>query len=516
LTTQRRMRRVEPMRRLVVLAAVAMLAAAAVSADAATPGFRYGVAAGEITATSAILWTRAPGSGAVTVRVSRNRSLAASRLVTAKAKPSDDLTLSIVARGLSPGSRYYYEFAQGRSRSRRGTFVTAPGPTTSANVRFAISGDADATPGKDGKPGFNTFQVYAAMANEANAFNINLGDTIYSDSEIAGVPIARTATEKWGKYRLGLALPALEWLRRSAGLYSHWDDHEFINDFSSAEHGGAIYAAGVKAFTDYAPVAKPSVNGLYRTFRWGKNLELFFLDERTFRSAKATQVCGGDLAPTAPQAVRDAFSTLAPGLKNPVAPACLAAINDPSRTMLGARQFAAFTKAIEASTATWKVIVNEVPIQQFYALPYDRWEGYAAERERLLRFLQANVRNVVFLTTDTHANLVNEVRFKTLGGAPESSGMWEVVTGPVATNTFAKEIDGVLGQKGAGTAIGALFFKPPPPNGMGMRCAALDTFSYSEVSVTAKRLTVAMKDAKGRLVREATGVACAPLVLTAR
>ena len=516
MTTHRRMRRVEPMRRLAVLAAVAMLAAAAVSADAATPGFRYGVAAGEITATSAILWTRAPGSGAVTLRVSRNRSLATSRFATAKATRSDDLTLSIVVRGLTPGSRYYYEFAQGRSRSRRGTFVTAPGTTTNANVRFAISGDADATPGKDGRPGFNTFQVYAAMANEANAFNINLGDTIYSDSEVAGAPIARTVTEKWGKYRLGLTLPALEWLRRSAGLYSHWDDHEFINDFSRAEHGGAIYAAGVKAFTDYAPVAKPSANGLYRTFRWGKNLELFFLDERSFRSAKATQVCGGDLAPTAPQTVRDAFSTLAPGLKNPVAPACLAAINDPSRTMLGARQFAAFTKAIEASTATWKVIVNEVPIQQFYALPYDRWEGYAAERERLLRFLQANVRNVVFLATDTHANLVNEVRYKTLGGAPEGTGIWEVVTGPVATNSFAKEIDGYLGQKGAGTAIGALFFKPPPPNGMGMRCAALDTYSYSEVSVSAKRLTVAMKDAKGRPVREATGVACAPLVLAAR
>ena len=102
------------MRRFAVLAAAAMLAAAAVSADAATPGFRYGVAAGEITATSAILWTRAPGSGAVTVRVSQNRSLAASRLVTAKAKPSNDLTRLDVARRLSPGSRYYYDFAQGR------------------------------------------------------------------------------------------------------------------------------------------------------------------------------------------------------------------------------------------------------------------------------------------------------------------------------------------------------------------------------------------------------------------
>ncbi|MBM2821523.1 MAG: PhoD protein, partial [Thermoleophilia bacterium] len=352
-------------------------------------------------------------------------------------------------------------------------------------------------------------------AAERNDFNINLGDTIYSDSEVADAPVARTVPQKWAKYKLGLALGALPALRQSAGLYSHWDDHEFINDFSRAEHGDAIYAAGVKAFTDYAPVAKPSANGLGRTFRWGKHLELFFLDERSFRSAKATTACAGDLAPTAPQAVRDAFSSLAPALRNPVPPACLAAINDPARTMLGGRQYAAFTKAIEASKATWKVIVNEVPIQQFYALPYDRWEGYAAERERLLRFLQANVRNVVFLTTDTHANFVNEVRYRTLGGPPEGSGIWEVVTGPVATNTFAKEIDGFLGTPGAGTAIGALFFKPPPPNGMGMRCAALDTYSYSQVTVTAKTLTVAMKDARGNAVREATGVACAPLVLRA-
>jgi alkaline phosphatase D len=216
-----------------------------------------------------------------------------------------------------------------------------------------------------------------------------------------------------------------------------------------------------------------------------------------------------------PQAVRDAFVMLAPGLRTPVAPACLAALNDPQRTMLGARQYAAFTKAIKASKATWKVIVNEVPIQQYYALPYDRWEGYAAERERLLRFLEASVKNVVFLTTDSHGNLVNEVRYRTFGNL-ESSGIWEVVTGPVATNTFAKEIDRYLGQKGAGTAIGALFFKPASPNGMGMRCAALDTYSYAQVTVTAKRLTVAMKDAKGRLVREATGAECAPLVVSAR
>jgi len=505
------------MRRVVVLAASALLAFAVVSADAATPGFPYGVAAGEVTSTSAILWTRAPKVGPV--RLGLVPDVSGARLIFVsglRATRESDLTVQWRVHGLEPATSYRYVFEQGKATSPTGTFTTAPAPSAGVNVRFAISGDADATPGANGKPGFNRFQVYARMAAERNDFNINLGDTIYSDSEVGGAPVAVTVPQKWGKYKLGLALPALRALRASTGLYSHWDDHEFINDFSRAENGEAIYRAGVKAFHDYTPVEQPSALGLYRSFRWGKHVELFFLDERSFRSAKADDVCGGDLAPTAPQAVRDAFSSLAPSLKNPVPPACLAAINDPARTMLGARQYAAFTKAIRASKATFKVIVNEVPIQQFYALPYDRWEGYEAERQRLLRFLQANVKNVVFLTTDTHANLVNEVRYRTLGGPLESSGIWEAVTGPVATNTFAKEIDGFLGAPGAGTAIGALFFKPPPPQGMGMRCAALDVYSYAEVTVTASTLTVALRDARGRPVQEGTGVACAPLVVTTR
>lgn len=503
------------MRRLAVLGALTTLAFAVVSADAATPGFRYGVAAGEITSTSAILWTRAPRAGPVLVSVAADRE-AGERLFEVRASQRNDFVVQIAVRQLKPATTYAYAFAQGTTTSRVGTFATAPAPAAAAAVRFAVTGDADATPGPNGKPAFNSFGVYARMAAEQNDFNVNLGDTIYSDSEIGGAPVARTVAQKWGKYKLGLALSALQKLRASTGLYSHWDDHEFINDFSREEDGAETYTAGVKAFRDYSPVSYRPNLGLYRTVRWGKNLELFFLDERSFRSAKATTACAGDLAPTLPQAVRDAFATLAPALRNPVLPACLAALSDPARTMLGARQYAAFTKAIEASRATWKVVVNEVPIQQYYALPYDRWEGYAAERERLLRFLQRNVKNVVFLTTDTHANFVNEVRHKTLVAPPDGTGIWEVVTGPVATNTFAKEIDGFLGQKGAGTAIGALFFKPPPPNGLGMRCAALDTYSYAQVTVTARRFTVVLKDARGRPVHEATGAPCAPLVLAAR
>jgi alkaline phosphatase D len=495
---------------------VGLAALALAPAAGATPGFRYGVAAGEMTSTSALLWTRPNELGRVRLYVwPAPRKGMPPVQITLKPANGHDRVIQRRVHGLKPGTRYTYLFSTPYRKTEiaaGGTFWTAPAPSTGATVRFAISGDADgARNPATGKPAYNLFQVYGRMAAERNHFNINLGDTIYSDSEVGGVPPALTIPAKWAKYKQNLGFGHLRNLRRGTGLYSHWDDHEFINDFSLPEHGKPVFRAGAIAFIDYAPVSYSGRTGLYRSFRWGKHLELFFLDERSFRSAKVRATCKNDLAPTAPQSVRNAFAALVPSLATPVPQACLDALADPARTMLGARQYTAFTKAIKASTATWKVIVNEVPIQQFFALPYDRWEGYAAEREKLLRFLQANVKNVVFLTTDTHANFVNEVRLSTFGaGGPVGTGIWEVVTGPVATNTQNKEVDETLGQTGMGSAITALFYKPAPPRGVGMACASADVYSYAEVEVTGAAITVTPKDASGRLVREETGGACGP------
>ena len=497
----------------------AILAAAVV---AGSP-FSLGVNAGEVVPNGAVLWAHA-SPGAVRVEVARDSHFQEVLFRgAARADRAHDGTVRVRATGLRPGTGYFYRFVRGGSASAVGRFSTAPRPTNAVNVRFAVSGDADATPAPGtSNPFYNRFEVYARMSAERNAFNINLGDTIYSDSEVAGTAPAVTVAAKWAKYRLNLSLPALQRLRSSTGLYSHWDDHEFINDFTRAENG-TVYAAGVRAFTDYAPVTHTSRNGLYRTFRWGRNLELFFLDERSFRSAKAS--AGGtcdslgapDLAPTAPAGVRAAFAALIPPLKQPPPAGCVERIRDPSRTMLGERQYAQFTAAIARSPATFKVILNEVPIQQFYALPYDRWEGYEAERQKLLRFLHDNVKNVVFLTTDTHANFVNDARFQTLEpGGPADSGITEVVTGPVATRTFAKEIDAAVGTTSAGILISGLFFKPAPPRGVGMRCVSPDVYSYSEVSVTSSTLTVTPKDATGRIVTDITGQLCTPVVIQAR
>ena len=217
-------------------------------------------------------------------------------------------------------------------------------------------------------------EVYGRMAAERNDFNVNLSDTIYSDSEVGGAPFARTLAQKWAKYRLGLALPALRRLRASAALYSHWDDHEFVNDFSPRARRRDLRGRGPGV-----PRLRARVRGRagHLPHLPGEALGALLPRRALLPERQGDGCLRGDLAPTLPQAVRDAFAALAPALRT-VPPA-----SQQSPTRRGrywGRQYAAFTRAIARSTATWKVVVNEVPIQQYYALPYDRWEGYAAER----------------------------------------------------------------------------------------------------------------------------------------
>ena len=157
------------MRRLLLLGLAALLLAPA--ADAA-PGFRYGVAAGEMTSTSALLWTRSNEPGRVRLFVwpaPREGDAAGADHADAverarprrpaprpRAETGDALHLSLL------------DAATGRPRSQPAA-RSGPrrAPSADATVRFAFSGDADGTRDpKTGKPAYNGFQVYGRMAAE--------------------------------------------------------------------------------------------------------------------------------------------------------------------------------------------------------------------------------------------------------------------------------------------------------------------------------------------------------------
>lgn len=547
-------RRFRPILLCFALCSICLLATAP-AAGAATKGFRFGVSSGDVSSGAAILWARANGTGTALVQLQKGGKFGpcdisgAAKKLKATATKGNDRTLQARVTGLKPGRKYRYRWCMtGGRRSAVGSFDTAPAPSQAKTIRFAITGDQDAAPLPGATtPYWNDFGVWRRIKAENNNFNVLMGDTIYSDSEVPGVGgVTGTATsvaQKWAKYRMNLAQKPWANARGATSYYAHWDDHEFINDFARSENvfpeeggnveisGETLYKNGGKAFRDYNPITYSAKNGIYRTFRWGKNLQVFFLDERSFRSSLASYggACDNppgsgspDLAPTAPAGNRALFSAIAPALANPAPSACLAAIDDPNRTMLGQRQLANFEGAIKRSTATFKVVMNEVPIQQFYALPYDRWEGYAAERTKLLTFLKENVKNAVFLTTDVHANMVNDARLQTLEpGGPVNTGITEVTTGPIATKTFAGEINDAVGKPSAATLIRTLFFNAPPPSGVGMQCSGLDQFSYAEVKATKTQLTVQLKDIEGNPVqntadRNKPAEPCATIVIPAQ
>ena len=308
---------------------------------------------------------------------------------------------------------------------------------------------------------------------------------------------------------------------RTPGFYAHWDDHEFVSDYSRATGGKALYEAGVRAFRDYNPVSFSRRGGLYRQRRWGANFELFFLDERSFRSApaSASPACRNpasgrrDLAPTANPSLRRLLTAFDPALAQPVASACTARIRDPRRTILGRRQRERLKRALVRSSARFKVIVNEVPIQQFYVNPYDRWEDYAAERADLIQFLRARVKNVVFITTDVHAAFVNDVRVWTHEvPGPLDSGILEVSVGPANSETFRDDLDKRT-RRGAARFLDRRFFEPPlSAGGLGMRCSGIEQLSYGQVEVSSNRLTITPKGIRGGPLVTDDGI-CPPVAL---
>jgi alkaline phosphatase D len=467
--------------------------------------FPFGVASGDVTASRAVLWTRTRQAAPLTLEVSTSATFTSPPAVRQTVSTTDvaDFTVKVVVEGLTPATGYFYRWQQGTAASATGTFRTAPAAEVAQNVRFAYTGDADGTQVVPHHPVFNAFETLNAVRSERPDFFVYLGDTVYADSLLRVSGPAVTLGDYRETYRQNLDIAALPALLQSTAVYAIWDDHEVRNDFAGATVDRTLYGHGRQAFLEYQPIAEdrlpvdPSCAGapLFRVFRWGTAVEVIILDERSCRSASVEALCGGDLVPTLPPARR---RQLRGALGVPTEPpaGCLTALADPARTLLGPVQKALFKEVLRTSDATFKFVINEVPIQQSWILPYDRWEGYAAERAEILHFLRDNnIQHVIFLTTDTHASVINEV-FVDRFTEPAPLGH-EFITGPIATTTLAQEILVRFGPFTEDDVHELLTLA-------GVACREFDQFSYGvvEVDAAAGSATILLKDATGTVLHD--------------
>ena len=363
------------------LIGVALLAVAATIA-AATPAIL--IAVGDVTPTSAVLWTRGVGEGILTIAygpAGQPPTSTATLAVTA----ATDLTGRVRLSGLAPATRYAYR-VHGGGVAADGEFLTAAKPDDPARVRFVWSGDLGG--GKLCRRTDSGYKIFRAMAASRPDFFLFVGDTIYADHRCGGpdvVPgtdfVATTLRDYHAKHRYNREDPAAAAFYASAAVLPIWDDHEVRNDFSGRDE--PLMPVGRQAFLDYWPIAPPAEEPgrLYRSFRWGRLLDVFILDTRQYRSSN----------------------------RDP---------DGPGKTMLGAVQRRWLLDGVTASMATWKVIVSSVSLSvptgpvaahdswsnaSIFGVPDENGTGFAFERDFIVRALRDRaVKNVVFIVADVH------------------------------------------------------------------------------------------------------------------
>src|SRR5690606_39018059 len=104
----------------------------------------------------------------------------------------------------------------------------------------------------------------------------------------------------------------------------------------------------------------------------------FFLDERQYRDDSVYDACNGN---------PDPFGCALRGLT--FNQFCLDLMRQP-RTLLGDAQREWLLNGLKESTAAVKFVVNNVPVTHIGVYPFDRWDGYDAERKQILEFIDAN------------------------------------------------------------------------------------------------------------------------------
>jgi alkaline phosphatase D len=481
--------------------------------------FTHGVASGDVSQNSVVLWTRVNQQGRLTLDVSTlpdfNRP--DFRKSNIPALKENDFTAKVTVTGLKPNQQYFYRWSVGRIVSELGAFKTAPTTAATTNIHFSWTGDSDVST-IDGRRVFGNWKSLLSALFERPDFFVYLGDVIYSDSRAGGdprVPAAQTLDEFRQIYKDSRDIFALRTLLQRVPTYPLWDDHEVRSDWAGQTVDRFFYNIGNKAFQEYMPIGKVQTSNTdaqcagppqYRVFHWGKAADVIIIDTRSCRSSNAQEICKTDIAPTLPGFVRNQFPAFLPPQ---LPPGCINAINDPTRTMLGSTQKAMFKDALAHSTANYKFVISSVSMQQAYVFPYDRWEGYAAERNEILNFIRDNhIQNVIFLTTDEHLNMMNDVFIDRFTNPTPIA--YEFITGPIAALTDENNILKIFGPIVGPQAVKA---KQDILNlVVGVDCSNLNAFSYGSVDVNSKTgiAKVTLKDENGRTITDETNqnVAC--------
>lgn len=327
-----------------------------------------GVKIGEVTQTTAIIWTRLTGEpemlkgipfaakGAMNPDAPKNSPASqlppgkklsdmegyvagaagevrvTYRVDTAKAKPSStkweavdvdgNSTRQFRLKGLKPGTKYALAVESrvkeggAKGQTATGRFRTAPAPDQPATVKLMVVTGQD-YPRRDTPEGH---QIYTHMLAQDPDFFVHTGDIEYYDKPGPLAFDVETARFKWNRV---YALPLQRKFHNNVAAYFIKDDHDTLkNDaWPGQTYGELTWDQGIALFPEQVPMGDRT----YRTVRWGKDLQVWFVEGRDYRSANTAK-------------------------------------DGPNKTIWGKEQKEWFKRTVRESDATFRLLISPTPL----------------------------------------------------------------------------------------------------------------------------------------------------------
>jgi alkaline phosphatase D len=297
---------------------------------------------------------------------------------------SKNFTLQWKLDGLSPDTKYLIELEARKNEGTEvtstisGSFRTPPAPDSIRAINFCIVTCHD-YPRRDDS--INGHKIYKAMLNPFPDFLVHTGDVEYYDKP---GPFALTEELMRFKWDRIFALPNQRDFYRQVTTYFMKDDHDVLRDdaFPGMKYGTVSWEQGLEIFDKEQ---FPSNDLPYKTIRWGKDLQIWLMEGRNYRS-KNTDPDG------------------------------------PGKTIWGRKQKEWLCRTLKESDATFKLLITPGPIlgpdrdnkSDNYSNKVFKYEGDEI-REYLKQF-----NNVFICNGDRHWQYVTNI---------PGTSLWEFSTG---------------------------------------------------------------------------------------
>lgn len=276
-----------------------------------------------------------------------------------------DFAHTFVLGELTPASTYELlvearAVGSARTSSKvEGHFRTAPLADANVGGSFCVTACQDYPRRDEAGEGHSIYREFVRLDPD---FLVHTGDTIYYDKAKPFATTVELARFKWNRF-YGLPLPRA--CHRQMSTWFLKDDHDVLKDdcWPGQKYGELTFARGLELYREQVPVGPVP----YRSVRWGRHLEVWFLEGREFRS------CNRDP-------------------------------DGPEKTILGAEQKAWLRATLVKSDATFRVVLSPTPIVGPDRL--GKRDNHANQNFKVegdeLRALLGGLKNTIVICGDRH------------------------------------------------------------------------------------------------------------------